>query len=103
MCFIVVIQILVKQIWIQQNMQNLIKTQISVLNNQLHVYALLNLSSIFQCLNVKFFAMHKVQMHAGAIMKLAYGFASVPDNPLAKVRGLSSRTDAQNIQYITLI
>ena len=36
-------------------------------------------------------AMYKVQMHAGAIGKLLYGFASVRnDNPLAKARGLSS-------------
>ena len=36
-------------------------------------------------------AMYKVQMHAGAIRKLLYSFASVRDNnPLAKARGLSS-------------
>ena len=40
--------------------------------------------------------MHKVQMHAGAISKLLYGFASVrEDNPRAKSRALSSHTDAK--------
>ena len=46
-----------------------------------------------------YLAMHKVQMHAGAISKLLYGFASVrEDNPRAKSRALSSHTDAKNIQ-----
>ena len=39
--------------------------------------------------------MHKVHMHAGAIRQLLYDCAFVPeDNPLAKARGLSSRTYA---------
>ena len=50
-------------------------------------------------LNVKYFAMHKVQIHAGAIRQLLYGFCvCTGDNPLAKARGLSSRTDTQIIQ-----
>ena len=60
-------------------------------------------NTIFQCLNVKYIAMHKMQMQVRAIMKLTYSFASVRDNPLTKARGLSSRTDAQTIQYLTLI
>ena len=44
-------------------------------------------------------AMHKVQMHAGAIRKLLYGLCvCMGDNPRAKARGLSFRTDAQTIQ-----
>ena len=39
------------------------------------------------------------QMHAGAIKKLVYGLCvCIGDNPLAKARGLSLRTDAQTIQ-----
>ena len=42
--------------------------------------------------------MHSVQMNAGAISKLLYGVASVRgDNPHAKARGLSTRTDAHTI------
>ena len=49
--------------------------------------------------NIKYLAMDKVQMHAGAISKLLYGFASVwAINPLTKARGITSRTDAQTIQ-----
>ena len=41
--------------------------------------------------NVKNLSMHKLQMHAGAISKLLYGF-------VYKALGLSPRTDAQTIQ-----
>ena len=50
---------------------------------------------------IKYLAMHKVKMHAGARIKLLYGLCNCTgDNPLAKARGLSSRTDAQTLQYI---
>ena len=43
--------------------------------------------------------MHNVQMHTGATRKLLYGLLfSTGDNPLAKARGLSSRTHAHPIQ-----
>ena len=43
--------------------------------------------------------MHNEQMHAGAKRKLVYGMCvCTGDNPLAKARGLSSRTDKQTIQ-----
>ena len=49
--------------------------------------------------NVKYLAMHTVQVHAGAIRKVLYGLCFYTgDNPLAKARGLSSCTDAQTIQ-----
>ena len=43
---------------------------------------------------------HTVQMHAGPIRKLysLYMYILTGDNPLAKARGLSSRTDNQTIQ-----
>ena len=44
--------------------------------------------------NVKYLSMHKVQMHAGAINKLLYSFASVRAI-IAKACGLSSRTYGQ--------
>ena len=46
-----------------------------------------------------YLAMHLyVQLYAGAISKLLYGFGSVrEDSPLAKARGLSSLTEAQTI------
>ena len=51
-------------------------------------------------LYIKYLAIHKVQMHAGARRKLLYGLCiCTSDNPLAKARGLSSRTDAQTMQY----
>ena len=49
--------------------------------------------------NVKYLAMHKVQVYAGAKSTVLYGlFVCMGDNPLAKARGLSSHTDAQAIQ-----
>ena len=45
---------------------------------------------------IKYLTMHKVQMHAVAIRQLLYGLCT-GDNPLAKARGLSSRTYAQTI------
>ena len=42
---------------------------------------------------IKYHAMNKVQMHAGAIRQLLYGSCvRTGANPLAKARGLSSRT-----------
>ena len=46
--------------------------------------------------NVKYREMHIVQMHAGAI--LTGLCACMENNPLAKARGLSSRTDTETIQ-----
>ena len=51
---------------------------------------------------VKYFAMHKMQMHADAISMLIYGFAWVcictEDNPVAIARGISFHKNAQTIQ-----
>ena len=70
-----------------------------LLNNSLlvliyffHLYSNVYRQNIAQC---------SVQMHAGAINNLVYGFAPVQctgDNLLAEARGLSARTDAQTIQ-----
>ena len=49
--------------------------------------------------NVKYLAIHKVQMHAGALSKLLYGFVfCTGDNLHAKARGLSTCTEAQTMQ-----
>ena len=57
-----------------------------------------------QMFNVIYLAMRKVKMHAGAISKLLYGFASVrEDNPRAKSRRLSSRTDAKTYNNLHLL
>ena len=48
---------------------------------------------------IKYLTMHKVHMHAGAIMQLLYGLGvCTEDNPLDKGRELSSRTYAQTVQ-----
>ena len=48
---------------------------------------------------IKRLSMYKVHMHAAALRKLLYGlYVCTGDNPLAKARGLSSRTYAQTIQ-----
>ena len=48
---------------------------------------------------IKYLTMHKVHMHTGAIRQLLYGLCvCTGDNPLAKGRGLSSRTYAQTVQ-----
>ena len=56
--------------------------------------------------NVKYLTTQNVQMLTGAISKLLYGFASVwaiIHSPIQVITGLYSRTDAQTIQYLTLI
>ena len=48
---------------------------------------------------IKYLTMYKMHMHAGAIRQLLCGCAYVQeDNPLAKARGLSSRTYSQTIE-----
>ena len=47
---------------------------------------------------IKYLIMHKVHMHAGAIRQFLWLFVCTGDNPLAKARGLPSRTYAQTIQ-----
>ena len=48
---------------------------------------------------IKYLTIHEVHIHAVAKRQLLYGCAYVrEDNPLAKARGLSSRTYAQAIQ-----
>ena len=48
---------------------------------------------------IKYLTMHKVHMHAGAIRQLLYGlYVCTGDNPLAKARGLPSRTYVETIQ-----
>ena len=47
---------------------------------------------------IKYLTIHKVQMHVGAIRKLLHSlYVCTEDNPLAKARGLSPRTDAQTM------
>ena len=54
----------------------------------------------------EYLTMYTVHIHAGAIGSLLYGLCVCKgdngDNPLAKARGLSSRTYAQPIQELTL-
>ena len=48
--------------------------------------------------NIKYLMMHKVQVQNKAISYLVYGSCvCAGDNPLAKARGLPSRTDGRTI------
>ena len=48
--------------------------------------------------------MHKVQLYAGAIRKLLYGLCTCTESsPLAKARGLSSRTDAHTMHKLLCV
>ena len=52
-----------------------------------------------QMFNFKYPTMNRMQVLAGAISKLLYGFCACTDNiPLAKACGLSFCTDAQTTQ-----
>ena len=54
--------------------------------------------------SIKYLTMHRVQKHTGANETFLYGLSDCTGaNPLLKTRGLSSRTDAQTIQYHTCI
>ena len=57
-----------------------------------------SIERLYPIFNGKYFAMRKVQMHAGAKMQVIVWFCvGTGDNPLAKASGLSSRSHAKTI------